>query len=59
VIQGIDDRLFPLEFQRQVVHSRLGLDLEVMPGGHLIAFSQPEELASRILSANSEDADGH
>jgi hypothetical protein len=32
-----------------VVHSRLGLDLEVMPGGHLIALSQPEELASRIF----------
>jgi pimeloyl-ACP methyl ester carboxylesterase len=59
VIQGSDDRLFPLDFQRRVVHSRLGLDLEVMPGGHLIALSQPEELASRILSASVEDADGH
>jgi hypothetical protein len=35
------------------------LDLEVMRGGHLIALSQPEELASRILSANTEVADGH
>jgi pimeloyl-ACP methyl ester carboxylesterase len=51
VIQGSDDRLFPLEFQRRVVRSRLGLDLEVMRGGHLIALSQPEELAARILSA--------
>jgi pimeloyl-ACP methyl ester carboxylesterase len=59
VIQGSDDRLFPLEFQRRVVRSRLGLDLEVMPGGHLIALSQPEELALRILSANAEVADGH
>ena len=59
MIQGRDDRLFPLEFQRRVVHSRLGLGLEVMPGGHLIALSQPEELASRILSANTEVADGH
>ena len=53
VIQGSDDRLFPLEFQRRVVRSRLGLELEVMPGGHLMALSQPEELASRILSAGA------
>jgi len=50
VIQGSDDRLFPLEFQRRVVSSRLGLELEVMPGGHLMALSQPDELASRLLS---------
>jgi pimeloyl-ACP methyl ester carboxylesterase len=49
VIQGRDDRCFPLEFQRRVVRERLGLDLDVMPGGHLMALSQPEELASRIL----------
>jgi pimeloyl-ACP methyl ester carboxylesterase len=59
VIQGSDDRLFPLEFQRRVVRSRLGVELEVMPGGHLVALSQPEELASRILSVSAEDADGH
>lgn len=50
VIVGADDRLFPLEFQRRVVRSRLGLEVEVMPGGHLVALSQPEELVSRILS---------
>jgi pimeloyl-ACP methyl ester carboxylesterase len=50
VIQGSDDRCFPLEFQRRVVRSRLGLELEVMPGGHLVALSRPEELASRILT---------
>jgi pimeloyl-ACP methyl ester carboxylesterase len=57
VIVGTDDRLFPLEFQRRVVASRLGLEVEVMPGGHLMALSQPEELASRILSVGG--ADGH
>jgi len=50
VIQGSDDRPFPLEFQRRVVRSRLGLELEVMSGGHLMALSRPEELAARILS---------
>jgi pimeloyl-ACP methyl ester carboxylesterase len=49
VIVGSDDRAFPLDFQRRVVRERLGLDLEVMPGGHLMALSQPEELAARIL----------
>jgi hypothetical protein len=52
VIQGSDDRLFPLEFQRRVVLWRLGLEVEVMPGGHLMALSRAEQLASRILSAN-------
>jgi pimeloyl-ACP methyl ester carboxylesterase len=52
VIQGSDDRLFPLEFQRRVVRSRLGLDLEVMPGGHLMALSRPEELANRIVNGH-------
>ena len=61
VIQGSDDRLFPLDFQRRVVRSRLGLDLEVMPGGHLMALSRPDELAARILSATAEmgEDDGH
>jgi pimeloyl-ACP methyl ester carboxylesterase len=58
VIQGSDDRLFPLEFQRQVVRTRLGLELEVMPGGHLMALSRPEELSARILSGKG-DVDGH
>jgi len=40
------------------VHARLGLELEVMPGGHLIALSRPEELSARILSGTG-DVDGH
>ena len=58
VIQGSEDRLFPLEFQREVVRARLGLELEVMPGGHLMALSRPEELSARILSGTG-DVDGH
>lgn len=48
VIAGSDDRFFPLEFQRRVVRERLGLDVDVMPGGHLMALSQPEELVERL-----------
>ena len=51
VVAGRDDRLFPLEFQRRVVRERLGLDVEVIPGGHLAALSQPEALAERILAS--------
>ena len=58
VIAGSEDRLFPLEFQRRVVRERLGLEVEVMPGGHLMALSRPEELSARILSGTG-DVDGH
>jgi pimeloyl-ACP methyl ester carboxylesterase len=47
-LQGRDDRFFPLEFQRRIVLDRLGLDLDEMPGGHLLALSQPGELADRL-----------
>jgi pimeloyl-ACP methyl ester carboxylesterase len=47
-LQGADDRLFPLEFQRRVVRERLGIDMDVMPGGHLLALSRPRELAERL-----------
>jgi pimeloyl-ACP methyl ester carboxylesterase len=50
VVQGSDDRLFPLEFQRRVVRERLGLEVDVSPGGHLVALSQPETLTDRLLS---------
>lgn len=47
-LQGRDDRFFPLEFQRRVVRERLGLPVDDMPGGHLVALSQPDELARRL-----------
>jgi len=45
VIAGRDDRFFPLEFQRRLAKDRLGLDVDVVPGGHLAALSPPAELA--------------
>jgi pimeloyl-ACP methyl ester carboxylesterase len=47
-LQGRDDRFFPLEFQRRVVRERLGIPVDEMAGGHLVALSRPEELASRL-----------
>jgi pimeloyl-ACP methyl ester carboxylesterase len=48
VIAGRDDRFFPLEFQRRMARDRLGLDADVVPGGHLAALSYPAELADRL-----------
>ncbi len=50
VLAGRDDRLFPLEFQRKVAAERLGLDVDEIPGGHLVALSRPAELADRLQS---------
>ncbi|GAA4737297.1 alpha/beta fold hydrolase [Phytohabitans rumicis] len=49
-LQGRDDRFFPLEFQRRLARERLGLAIDDMPGGHLVALSHPEELARRLAS---------
>ncbi|MEU9019279.1 alpha/beta hydrolase [Actinomadura sp. NPDC048394] len=47
-LQGRDDRLFPLPFQRRVVRERLNIPVDDMPGGHLVALSRPKELADRL-----------
>jgi pimeloyl-ACP methyl ester carboxylesterase len=47
-LQGRDDRLFPVEFQRRVARERLGIEIDEMPGGHLVALSRPQELADRL-----------
>ncbi len=49
VLAGRDDRFFPYEFQRRIARERLGLEAEPLPGGHLVALSQPEALAARLL----------
>ncbi len=45
-----DDRFFPIEFQRRVVAERLGVPVDEMPGGHLVALSRPGELAERLVA---------
>jgi pimeloyl-ACP methyl ester carboxylesterase len=49
-----DDRFFPADFQRRVVHERLGIVPDEMDGGHLPALSRPHELAERILRYHAE-----
>lgn len=48
-LQGRDDRFFPIEFQRRVVADRLGIPVEELPGGHLVALSRPVELTDRLV----------
>ncbi|MGD9988798.1 alpha/beta fold hydrolase [Pseudonocardia sp.] len=47
-LQGRDDRFFPLAFQRAQVADRLGIEVDEMAGGHLVALSRPAELAARL-----------
>jgi pimeloyl-ACP methyl ester carboxylesterase len=48
-IAGRDDRFFPLEFQQELARTRLGVEPVVVPGGHLVALSHPDELVEAIL----------
>jgi pimeloyl-ACP methyl ester carboxylesterase len=50
VLAGKDDRFFPIEFQRRVARERLGKEVEEIPGGHLVALSNPEGLTERLLA---------
>lgn len=49
VAAGADDRFFPADFQQKVARQRLGVEADVLPGGHLMALSQPEVLAAYLL----------
>jgi pimeloyl-ACP methyl ester carboxylesterase len=51
VVAGREDRFFPVAFQQRVARERLGADTDVLPGGHLIALSQPVDLARYLLQA--------
>jgi hypothetical protein len=48
VVAARDDRLFPLAFQRRVASERLGIAVDEIPGGHLVALSRPVALADRL-----------
>lgn len=50
VLAGRDDRMFPLDFQRRVAHERLGLEVDEIDGGHMLALSNPRGLADRLVA---------
>jgi pimeloyl-ACP methyl ester carboxylesterase len=49
VVAGRDDRFFPIEFQRRVAQERLHVDLDELPGGHLLALANPRGLTDQLL----------
>jgi len=54
VIASANDRFFPLEFQRRIAWDRLRMNAEVLPGGHLVALSNPQGLADLLLRLERE-----
>ena len=48
-VAGSDDRFFPVGFQQALARDRLGINADVLPGGHLISLSQPARLAGFLL----------
>ncbi|MGW0160005.1 alpha/beta fold hydrolase [Mycobacterium sp. NPDC003323] len=48
-----DDRFFPEQFMRALVAERLGIEPEVMPGGHMAMLSHPTELTDRLVAGHS------
>jgi pimeloyl-ACP methyl ester carboxylesterase len=48
VLAGRHDRMFPLDFQRRIARERLGLEVDEIDGGHMVAMSHPGELADRL-----------
>jgi pimeloyl-ACP methyl ester carboxylesterase len=49
VLAGRDDRFFPVEFQQRVARERLGVEADVIPGGHLVAVANPTLVADKLL----------
>jgi pimeloyl-ACP methyl ester carboxylesterase len=49
VIASAEDRFFPLQFQRRLARARLNRDVQVVPGGHLVALSNPDGLVEQLL----------
>jgi len=49
VLAGADDRFFPVGLQRRVARERLGVRIDVLPGGHLLPLVQPRLVADYLL----------
>jgi hypothetical protein len=57
VLAGRHDRMFPLGFQRRVARQRLALEVDEIDGGHVVAMSNPAELADRLEAYRLDDQD--
>lgn len=56
VLAGADDRFCPIGLQRKVARDRLGVEADVVPGGHLLPLVQPRLVADYLLHTNPGDA---
>lgn len=54
VVAATRDRLFPLEFMRDLSRKRLGLDPDEIESGHLVALSRPGELVEMLERYRTE-----
>jgi alpha/beta hydrolase family protein len=52
VLVGQDDRFFPVGLQCRVARDRLGVEADVLPGGHLLPLAQPRLVADYLLLAS-------
>jgi len=48
VLVGVDDRFFPAGLQVRVARDRLGIEPDVIPGGHLLPLVQPRLVAGYL-----------
>ena len=53
VLAGDEDRFFPVGLQRRVARDRLGVETDVLPGGHLLPLVQPRLVADYLLQTTS------
>jgi pimeloyl-ACP methyl ester carboxylesterase len=57
VIASANDRFFPPEFQKRVASERLNTEVDIIPGGHLVALSNPHAVSDRLLHYEAGDAE--
>ncbi len=58
VLAARHDRMFPLDFQRRIARQRLGVEVvDEIDGGHMVAMSNPAELAGRLEAYRIEVRD--
>lgn len=52
VLAGRDDRFFPVGLQLRIARERLGVEADVLPGGHLLPLAQPRLVADYLLQTS-------
>ncbi|RMI33928.1 alpha/beta fold hydrolase [Nocardia stercoris] len=52
VLAGAGDRFFPLALQQRLARERIGVEPDVVPGGHLVALSNPRAVVDYLLSGD-------